>query len=76
MKRFTVGTFFHASELRGRRLTASRINAYTSMFNPNWDGCIVYEIEAASGAEAKRIAVQRRLEHERATRPEPGKGQP
>ncbi len=62
MKLFTVGTFLN--ELRGRPITAARISAYTRWYSPTWPHCIEYEIETTSGAAAKRMATQMRLEHE------------
>ena len=58
-KTFRVATF--------ARLTATgkvAVNAYTYWFNESWDGCIVYEIDAINGTEAKRIAIQKRKDHE------------
>jgi hypothetical protein len=55
----TVHTF--ATARNGR---APIVMAYTTWANPAWDGCITYEIEAATGAEAKRIAIARRRAHE------------
>ena len=62
MKPFKVATFYNAKP--GKPPTASKINAYTLWYNPAWPGCIVYEVDAANGADAKRQAVRRRLGHE------------
>ena len=60
MKTFRVYTYCAPRETR-----RSKVSAYTLWASPSWTGCRVYEIEAASGVEAKRIAVDRRLEDER-----------
>ena len=71
MAAYRVGTFCEAGKRRGPP-KASWINAYTLTFNEAWPGCIVYEVEASDGTEAKRIATKLRLEHERAQyTPEP-----
>lgn len=66
MKRIKVGTYYRPEERSGRPVRASHINAYTYWYNTNWPGCVEYEVEAANGTEAKRVAVRRRLEHEQA----------
>lgn len=41
-----------------------RCTAYTMWANEQWPGCRVYEVEATSGAEAKKIAIALRRQHE------------
>ena len=60
---YKVGTFWRPEE--GHTLVKSRINAYTMWYGREWPGCVEYYVEAESGAEAKRIAKQKRLEFER-----------
>lgn len=58
-KTFKVATF--------ARLTAAgniAVKAYIYWFNESWDGCIVYEIDATNRTEAKKIAIQKRKDHE------------
>ena len=62
MKKYRIGTFWNP-EL-GKR---GRATAYTMWFDEGWEGCIVMEIKTVSGAEAKKIAIQRRTEMERAS---------
>ena len=61
MKKYRVGTFWHPH--LGKR---GRASAYTMWFSEAWPSCIIMEIEATSGAEAKKIAIKRRTEMERA----------
>ncbi len=37
---------------------AARWTAYTMWAHPSWDGCIVVDVQAASGAQAKREAIK------------------
>jgi hypothetical protein len=46
MKTFRVGTFMHGK----------RVHCYTLWYSPEWDGCIEYDVEAETGAEAKKKA--------------------
>lgn len=62
MRTIRVGTFYSP----GDKLIASHIRAYTVYYDPEWEGCIVYDVEAESGKEAKAIAVQMRLRDEQA----------
>lgn len=50
------GTFVHE---RGEGRTPL-VTAYTRYYRMDWPGCVEYEIEAASGEEAKRIAIRLR----------------
>jgi hypothetical protein len=54
MKKILVGTFYD-----GRRFSA-----YTTWYNPQWPGCIEYEIDAMNGTEAKKLAIKLRREKE------------
>lgn len=60
MKTFKVATFYHGDDLR-----RSHIATYTRDFHPDWFGCVVYDVEAGSVHEARKIAVERRLGEER-----------
>jgi hypothetical protein len=60
MKKFTVGTFYDPIE----PLLKSRVSAYTCWYSNSWPGCVEFEVEAASGVEAKKLAKDLRLEHE------------
>lgn len=61
MKRYLVGTF--ARRTKTGRLS---VTAYTRYFHEDWDGCVVFEIESASGEEAKAKAITKRREYEAA----------
>jgi hypothetical protein len=52
-KLFQVGVF---TEFRDGRKPL--ISAYTTWFNPEWEGCCVHGIRANSGAEAKKMAIE------------------
>lgn len=56
---FRVGTFCHNTP--GRR---PLVTAATRMFGEAWAGCVVFEVEADSADEARKIAVARRREME------------
>ena len=56
---FTVGTFWWPDVMPSKRASA-----YTRWYSPEWKGCIEYKVLAKSGAEAKKIACQRRRERE------------
>lgn len=58
-KTFRVATFVHE-----RANGTKWFTAYTRMYNEAWDDCVMYEVEAASGAEAKAIANKMRKEAE------------
>lgn len=62
MSWFEIGTFVDRD--RERPIKKSHVRAYSTWFNPEWDGCLVYNVEAGSGKEAKRIAILQRVEHE------------
>ena len=49
---FRVGVFV-APGKRGWIFTA-----YTRVYNPEWEGCNVVEVEAYNGKEAKALAIQ------------------
>lgn len=55
---YKVGTFY---EPHPRGPVKSRIRACTVWYNTEWKGCVEYEVEAGSGAEAKAIAIEMRL---------------
>lgn len=64
-RRFRVGTFYDRNKpTRSQQPLKSRVSVYTLWFNESWPGCIVYEIDAASPAEARAKARALRLEHE------------
>lgn len=63
MATFRIGTFY---EPRMGPPLISWVSAYSRWYAASWDGCIEYDIEAESGAEAKKIARAKRLEHEKA----------
>lgn len=48
---YEVGVFVSQGK---RRL---RYTAYTTWFDPSWDGCRMVQVKAASGKEAKSIAI-------------------
>ncbi len=62
-KTYRVATFYHPKE--GRAPCLGAVTAYTLWYNDMWDGCIMYEVPAMSGAKAKRQARARRVEHEK-----------
>lgn len=65
MKTIRVYTFAHRnSPLRAWR--KSNISAYTRWANPSWPGCVVFDIEAETSAEAKKLAIARRFAEEQA----------
>jgi hypothetical protein len=65
VKRYRFGTFCNfGPDLRVKRLCLSAISAYTTWFSPQWPGCVVYSVEAASGQEAKNKARVMRLKDE------------
>lgn len=41
------------------------VRAYVQRFGYWWDGLVIYDVEADSTEEAKRMARKLRLEHER-----------
>ena len=52
MKEYTVGVFKAPPGCKVKYM------AYTTGYNPTWQGCSEYKVEAASGAEAKKIAIK------------------
>ena len=54
-----VYTFYETRENR-----VPRVSAYTLWADPSWVGCKVYDVEADSGTEAKKIAIKMRKEDE------------
>lgn len=56
-KSYRVGVFKH-ERASGRAFYM----AYVRDYNPAWDGCCVHPIEAESGKEAKRVAIQEHKE--------------
>ena len=54
MSRFKVGVFMK----KGKRVKYIYW-AYTIWFNPEWEGCREMEVEARTGAEAKKIAIEK-----------------
>lgn len=63
-----VATFFNPRK-PGDKPKLSRISAYTRMYNSSWPGCIVYNVEADTGDQAKIIAARQRLAHEEGSEP-------
>ena len=61
MKIYRVGTFPPEPDCRSKQPMA-----YLRDYNPQWEGCIEFDVEATSGKEAKRIAVKLRQEHDAA----------
>lgn len=60
MKIFKIGVFTE----KGPRKRKYR--AYTTYYNPSWEGCRVVNVEAKNGTEAKKKAIEimRRIESE------------
>ena len=58
-REFVIGTFCEPGETR-----KSKVSAYSSWYSSAWEGCIEITVTAESGAEAKKLAIQKRLEHE------------
>ena len=56
MRRFRIGTFYH--ERPGRKPI---VTTYLRDYSNAWEGCVVYHVEAETGAQAKRIAQLKRL---------------
>jgi len=61
MKTFRVATYAHKSKT-GRLF----VNAYTRTYSEDWHGCVVYDVLANSGSDAKKEAIRRRMESESA----------
>lgn len=55
-KRYIVGTFANGTR---------KPNAYLRTYNPAWEGCLEYVIEAESGADAKKLAIEMRQRFEK-----------
>jgi hypothetical protein len=56
---YSVATF--CSREGGRK---PKFSAYTLWYNPEWDGCVMIDVMASSGAEAKRKAIAERRKME------------
>lgn len=52
LREFIVGVF--AENQPGRK---PKYSAYTTWYNPEWDGCCLHRVIAATGKEAKKIAI-------------------
>lgn len=52
-KKFKVGVFRHKKEKGGYSYLA-----YTTWYNPLWEGCIQVEVEAENGTQAKKLAIK------------------
>lgn len=68
MRKFKVGTFCRkedrdAAENRGRFIKRD-VLAYTYWYGSDWDELVEYVIEAKSGTEAKKIAIEMRIRDE------------
>lgn len=65
MAEFLVGTFYNdRRSLEAQRKAKPRlsdVSGYLRYYNPEWDGCIEYKINASTGAQAKRLAREARL---------------
>lgn len=61
LRTFRVATFY---DVGPGRPVKSRVRTYTRDYNPQWEGCIVYDVLATSAKEARAEAVQGRLDHE------------
>lgn len=57
VKKYQVATFYHP---RSR----DKVHCYLRDYNPDWEGCVIYKIEAESGYGAKKIARKMRLNRE------------
>lgn len=60
VRRYRVATFWHGDMGRTGRATG-----YLRVYNPSWEGCIIYDVEAKTGREAVRIATAMRAQKER-----------
>lgn len=58
-REFVVATFCDPGETR-----RSKVRAYTRWYSERWADCIEFTVSAASGTEAKKLAIAKRLEHE------------
>lgn len=47
-------------------LKKSRVIGYILWYNPEWAGCVIYEVEAKNGTEAKKLAAGLRAAAENA----------
>jgi hypothetical protein len=56
LRSYKVGVFPH----QGKRIV--RYLAYTTWYNPQWDGCCEHAVSATSGDEAKKLAIQEHRE--------------
>ena len=41
----------------GKKPGTVRCFAYTRIYNPQWKGCCLHQIDTTNGAEAKRLAI-------------------
>jgi hypothetical protein len=62
-KMYQVATFYDPADT----LCKSKINAYTRDYNPQWLGCLVFIVDAETGKDAKRQAIECRLLFEKTT---------
>ena len=56
---YRVGTFPNCPSERGRQP-----RAYLRWYNPEWEGCVEYDVVAPSGEAAKKAAIRARAERE------------
>lgn len=57
LRQYRVGTFYDPTG-------SQPIRAYTRDYHPDWSGCVEYDIQAESGAAAKRQAILERRQAE------------
>lgn len=70
MKEIKVATFCGPGEK-----CVSYVNAYTYYYHTDWNNCVIFNVQAKNGIEAKKIAKRLRIEHEaRRVNPEPPEG--
>jgi hypothetical protein len=53
---FKVGVFEHPGKRR------VKLAAYSSWYNPSWEGCCEHTVEANNGTEAKVVAMREHRE--------------
>lgn len=63
-----VATFFDQRLPHGTFPRLRHVSAYTLWYNPEWPGCIIYNVVAPNGKEARKLARRLRLNHEREIR--------
>lgn len=61
---YAVATFYHPETAKDP-FAKRTVSAYLRDYSTTWPGCMVFQVAAASGREAKRIAVERRLYFQR-----------